>query len=102
MLLCPRNTKPEDPVKTSKALGLAVAGLFIGQLAAAQAPAPQGAAPPEVKVVATRLGGSVYGIDGQGGRMAALVGPDGVFIVDAQFPAVTEKIVATLRGLSPA
>jgi len=89
-------------VKTSKALGLAVAGLFIGQLAAAQAPAPQGAAPPEVKVVATRLGGSVYGIDGQGGRMAALVGPDGVFLVDAQFPAVTEKIVATLKGLSPA
>ena len=89
-------------MKTSKALGLAVAGLFIGQLAAAQAPAPQGAAPPEVKVVATRLGGSVYGIDGQGGRMAALVGPDGVFLVDAQFPAVTEKIVATLKGLSPA
>jgi cyclase len=89
-------------VKTSKAFGWAVGGLLIGQLAAAQAPAPQGSAPPEIKVVATRLGGSVYGIDGQGGRMAALVGPEGVFLVDAQFPQVTERIVATLKGLSPA
>ena len=89
-------------MERSKAFGLAVCGLLIARLAAAQAPAPQAAAPPEVKVVATKLGGNVYGIDGQGGRMAALVGPDGVFLVDAQFPAVTEKIVAVLKGLSPA
>jgi cyclase len=88
-------------VRTSKTCAWAVAALLIGQMAAAQAPAPQGAAPQEVKVVATRLGGNVYGIDGQGGRMAALVGPDGVFLVDAQFPAVTEKIVAALKELSP-
>ena len=89
-------------MKTSKAIGLAWCVLFIGQPAAAQAPAPQGSAPPEIKVVATRLGGDVYGIDGQGGRMAALVGPEGVFLVDSQFAPVTEKIVATLQGLSPA
>ena len=89
-------------MKTSKAFGLAWCGLFIGQLAAAQAPTPQGSAPPDIKVVATRLGGDVYGIDGQGGRMAALVGPEGVFLVDSQFAPVTEKIVATLRGLSTA
>jgi len=88
-------------VQTSKAFGLAWCVLLAGQLAAAQAP-PQGGAPPEVKVVATRLGGDVYGIDGQGGRMAALVGPEGVFLVDSQFPAVTEKIVAALKGLSTA
>jgi cyclase len=89
-------------VETAKAFGLALCGLLVVRLAAAQAPAPQGAAPPEVKVVATKLGGNVYGIDGQGGRMAALVGPDGVFLVDAQFPAVTEKVVAALKGLSNA
>ena len=87
---------------TSKAFGLALCGLLVVPLSAAQAPAPQGAAPPEVKVVATKLGGNVYGIDGQGGRMAALVGPDGVFLVDAQFPAVTEKIVAAIKELSNA
>jgi glyoxylase-like metal-dependent hydrolase (beta-lactamase superfamily II) len=89
-------------VKTSKALGLACAALFASQLAAAQTPARQGGPPPDVKVVTTRLGGSVYGIDGQGGRMAALVGAEGVFLVDAQFPQVTEKIVAALKELSPA
>jgi glyoxylase-like metal-dependent hydrolase (beta-lactamase superfamily II) len=58
------------------------------------------AAPVQVKT--TLLGGSVYGIDGQGGRMAALVGPEGVLLVDAQSPAVTDSIVAALKGISPA
>lgn len=61
----------------------------------AQAPAPP------VVVTTTKLGGNVYAVDGQGGRISALVGPDGIFLVDAQFPVVTEKIVAALRQLSP-
>jgi glyoxylase-like metal-dependent hydrolase (beta-lactamase superfamily II) len=56
--------------------------------------------PPPVKT--TLLGGSVYGIDGQGGRMAALVGPEGILLVDAQSPAVTTSIVAALKAISPA
>jgi len=87
----------------AKAFGLAWCGMLcVAHVATAQAPPPQGAAAPEVKIVATKLGGNVYGIDGQGGRMAALVGPDGAFLVDAQFPAVTEKIVAALKELSNA
>jgi glyoxylase-like metal-dependent hydrolase (beta-lactamase superfamily II) len=73
------------------------------QIAGAQQPAapPAGGPPPEVKVTTTLLGGSVYGIDGRGGRMAALVGPDGVLLVDAQFPDVTDKIVAAIKQISP-
>ena len=89
-------------MKRSLVCVLATAPLLVARLAAAQAPSPQGAAPQEIKVVATKLGGSVYGIDGQGGRMAALVGGDGVFLVDAQFAPVTDRIAATLKGLSPA
>jgi glyoxylase-like metal-dependent hydrolase (beta-lactamase superfamily II) len=82
---------------------LAVLTLLPFANAGAQAPAAAPAAPPrEVTVTTTLLGGSVYGIDGQGGRMAALVGPDGVFLVDAQFAAVTDKIVAAIKGISPA
>jgi cyclase len=44
----------------------------------------------------------VYGIDGQGGRMAALVGPEGVLIVDAQSARITDKIVAEIEKLSTA
>jgi cyclase len=81
---------------------------FLALLAipAAEAQAPQAPAAPrqqqEVVVTATKLGGNVYGIDGQGGRMAALVGADGVLLVDAQSPRITEKIVATIEGLTPA
>ncbi|HEX5047567.1 MAG TPA: MBL fold metallo-hydrolase [Gammaproteobacteria bacterium] len=92
---------------TNLVRGVAVALALCAPLAHAQAPAapPAGGAqqpPPEVKVTTTLLGGSVYGIDGRGGRAAALVGPQGVFIVDAQFPDVTDKIVAALKQLSPA
>ena len=89
-----------------KALVLASAGLLaIGVVNAQAPPAPPAAqgqpAQQEVKVVTTKLGGNVYGIDGQGGRVAALVGPDGIFLVDAQFARVTDKIVAALKELSP-
>jgi cyclase len=79
-----------------KAYVLALAALLIGSVASAQ-PQQQ-----EVKVVATKLGGSVYGVDGAGGRMTALVGPDGLFLVDSQFARATDKIVAALKELSPA
>jgi cyclase len=64
--------------------------------------APRGQAPATPQVTTTLLGGSVYGIDGQGGRAAALVGPEGIFLVDAQSAAINERIVAALKALSPA
>ncbi len=89
-----------------KAFFLAFGGVLAFSVANAQAPPAQPAAQgqptqQEVKVVTTKLGGNVYGIDGQGGRAAALVGPDGIFLVDAQFARVTDKIVAALKELSP-
>jgi len=89
---------------TDENVRLAFGGVLALGVANAQAPPAQPAAQPaqqEVKVVTTKLGGNVYGIDGQGGRAAALVGPDGIFLVDAQFARVTDKIVAALKELSP-
>jgi cyclase len=83
---------------------LPVLALLATSFAHGQAPptpaAPQ--QPQEVVVTLTKLGGNVYGIDGQGGRAAALVGPEGVFLVDAQSPRVTDKIVAEIKKLSQA
>ncbi len=59
-------------------------------------------APDEIRVVATQLGGNVYGIDGQGGRAAALIGPEGVLLVDTQFARVSDRLVQTIGGLTPA
>jgi glyoxylase-like metal-dependent hydrolase (beta-lactamase superfamily II) len=71
--------------------------------ASGQAPAPAGpAAPAEVQIVTTRLADNLYAIDGQGGRIGILTGPDGVFMVDSQFPQVAERIAAAIRQISPA
>lgn len=71
------------------------------QLAQAQAPAAGAPAQQNVQVTTTRLNGNVYAVDGQGGRITALVGPDGILLVDTQFAQVTDKIVDALRQLNP-
>jgi glyoxylase-like metal-dependent hydrolase (beta-lactamase superfamily II) len=81
-------------------MSLVVALMLAAAPGFAQAPAP-GQPQQEVQVTTTRLGGNVYAVDGQGGRTTALVGPDGIFLVDAQFPQVTQKIVAALQTLAP-
>src|SRR5688572_8556700 len=80
-------------VKTAVAAALLLAASVVP--VRSQAPAAQ-----DVQVTTTKLAGNVYAVDGQGGRISALVGPDGVFLVDAQFPQVTEKIVAALKTVS--
>src|SRR5947209_13208364 len=52
----------------------------------------------EVKI--TQIAPNLYTLDGQGGTMGALVGPDGVFVVDAQFAPLTEKLVAAVRRVT--
>jgi len=89
----------------------AIAALWIVSVSFVSAQAPQGQAPqgrgqaqappPPVMVTTTKFGSNFYAIDGQGGRMGALIGPDGVFLVDAQFPAVTDRIVAAIRQIAP-
>jgi glyoxylase-like metal-dependent hydrolase (beta-lactamase superfamily II) len=81
----------------TRKIAVAAALLFAASVipARSQAPAAQ-----DVQVTVTKLAGNVYAVDGQGGRISALVGTDGVFLVDAQFPQVTEKIVAALKTVS--
>jgi cyclase len=39
--------------------------------------------------------------DAAGGRIGVLAGPDGIFMVDAQYAQVTDKVVAAIRKISP-
>src|SRR5271168_2827439 len=39
--------------------------------------------------------------DGAGGRIGVLAGPDGIFMVDAQYGQITDKVVAAIRKISP-
>jgi cyclase len=79
------------------------AGLAVSSPLFAQAPPP--AAPPatdysQVQIKATKLGENFYQLEGSGGHIGALIGPDGVFMVDSQFAPLTEKIVAAIKQLT--
>lgn len=84
---------------------LAIWGLSgIGVTAQPPAGGKPAAAPAQdfskVEVKTTKLAGNFYTLVGAGGTIGALVGPDGVFMVDAQFAPLTDKIVAALRQVS--
>ena len=72
----------------------------------AQAPAGQTPAPApaqdfsKVEIKTTKLAGNFYTLVGAGGTIGVLAGPDGVFMVDAQFAPLSEKIVAAIRQIS--
>jgi glyoxylase-like metal-dependent hydrolase (beta-lactamase superfamily II) len=54
----------------------------------------------KVEIRATRLSDSLHVLEGQGGTISVLTGPDGVLMVDSQFAALTDKIVAAIRQIS--
>ena len=67
-----------------------------GQAAPPAAAAP--AAPVEIKT--TKIAPNFYTLEGQGGAIGVLTGPDGVFMVDSQFAPLTDKIVAAIKQIS--
>src|SRR5205085_12493998 len=54
----------------------------------------------QVQIKTTKLGTNYYTLDGQGGTIGVLTGPDGVFMVDAQFAPLSEKIAAAIKQIS--
>ena len=74
--------------------------------AGAQAPGSQPAAAPaqpdfsKVEIKTTKIGSNLYELEGQGGNIGVLVGPDGAFMVDSQFAPLSEKIAAAIRQIS--
>src|SRR5437773_1768235 len=54
----------------------------------------------QVQIKTTKIAGTFYTLEGQGGTIGVLAGPDGVFMVDAQFAPLGEKIVAAIKQIS--
>jgi cyclase len=77
---------------------------FVLTVAQAQQPPTVVAAPrldfSKIEIKTTRLADNFFTLDGQGGTISVLTGPDGVLMVDAQFAPLTEKIVAAIRKVS--
>lgn len=74
------------------------ASMFLGSVdSGVSAQAPTAAS--DLKVM--HVQGNVHMIVGAGPNIAASVGPQGVLLVDSGTAASSEKLIATIRGLSP-
>jgi cyclase len=54
----------------------------------------------KVEIHTTRHSENFYTLEGQGGTISVLTGPDGVLLVDGQYAPLTEKIVAAISKVS--
>ena len=81
------------PARLSYALALSLV------FAAATVRAQQDLSKVEIKT--TKLSGNVYTLEGSGGTIGVLAGPDGVLMVDSEFAPLTDKIVAAIKQINP-
>src|SRR6476660_5503937 len=56
----------------------------------------------QVEIKTTKVASNFYTLEGQGGTIGVLAGPQGVLMVDSQFAPLTDKIVAAIKQISNA
>lgn len=54
----------------------------------------------KTEIKTTKLTDSFYALEGEGGRIGVLAGPDGILMVDSQFAPLSERILAAIRKIS--
>jgi glyoxylase-like metal-dependent hydrolase (beta-lactamase superfamily II) len=84
---------------------LATAALIVGLPVLAQQRLPEAVRSPrpdfsKVEIKTTRLADDFYTLEGQGGTISVLIGPEGVLLVDSQFAPLTDKLVAAIHKIS--
>jgi cyclase len=55
----------------------------------------------KVEVKSTKVGGSVWMLEGAGGNIGVSAGPDGILLIDDQFAPLSDKIRAAVKGIDP-
>src|SRR5580658_8582797 len=96
---CPHSSR--DCIKLilkyqEKTMRLSIFALALAGAALAQAPVDYS----KVQIETVKLAPNFYVLNGQGGAIGVLTGPDGVLMVDSQFAPLTEKIVAAIKQVS--
>jgi cyclase len=71
--------------------------LFIVGAAQAQQARPDFS---KVEIKTTQIADNFYTLEGQGGTISVLTGPEGVLLVDSQFAPLTDKLVDAIKKLS--
>jgi glyoxylase-like metal-dependent hydrolase (beta-lactamase superfamily II) len=74
-----------------------VSGLVAAACVGVQAQQPDFS---QVQIKTTKVAGNFYTLEGQGGTIGVLTGPDGVLMVDSQFAPLGDKIVAAIKQIS--
>src|SRR5882762_3988594 len=54
----------------------------------------------KVQIKTNKVSSNFYTLDGQGGTIGVLAGPDGVFMVDSQFAPLSDKLAAAIKQIS--
>jgi glyoxylase-like metal-dependent hydrolase (beta-lactamase superfamily II) len=54
----------------------------------------------KVQIKVTKVAGTVYMLQGEGGNIGASVGEDGIVVVDDQYAPLAERIQAALKGIT--
>ena len=72
-------------------------GLSLALCISASAQAPDFS---KVEIKTTKVASNFYTLEGQGGTIGVLAGPDGVLMVDTGFAPLSEKIVAAIKNIS--
>jgi len=73
------------------------AAVFVAAVAHAQQPPPDFS---KVEIKTTQIADNFYTLEGLGGTISVLTGPDGVLLVDSQYAALTDKLAAAIKKLT--
>jgi cyclase len=77
--------------------GITITVAMLGLVVTAHAQPPDMS---QVQIKTNKIAGNLYTLDGQGGTIGVLPGPDGVLMVDAQFAPLSDKIIAAIKQIS--
>ncbi len=84
-----------------RALAVPAAFLMVSLIAASSARAQAPVDDSKTVIKTNKITDNFYTVDGRGGTIGVLVGPQGTFMVDTQFAPLTDRIVAAIKQISP-
>ena len=84
-----------------RALAVPAALLIVSLIVAASARAQAPVDDSKTVIKTNKITDNFYTVDGRGGTIGVLVGPQGTFMVDTQFAPLTDRIVAAIKQISP-
>jgi cyclase len=95
---------PARGATTMKIMSVSVRRAMLAAIAVVAVSAyARGQAQPDfskVEIKTTKLSNNFYMLEGQGGTIGVLAGPDGIFMVDAEFAPLSPKIAAAIKQIS--